>query len=315
MSFGKIIALGIDENRLDSKYWEQAKKLGKEFKNAATINELNAHDWQEMDCLLVPLNGMVDQTMIKQAPKLKYIGTLATGFDKIDIQTAKARGITVTNVPGYSTNAVAEFVFGAILEQLREFSRAKAEGKKGNYSDEPFEGTEVTGKTFGIIGLGAIGGKAAEIANGFGCQTIYWSRNRKNEYESKGIRYEELDKVIETSDFLSIHLLANAETEGIINAERIRKMKRGAFILNTCNTTLLDLETLIQRLQNRDIHYITMASRTKLEVVARLNALDHAVVYPPITYKTKEAHILRQEIFVHNLKAFLNGKAQNVVNP
>ena len=203
MGFEHVISLGLDESRFYSAIWNEVQKMGKHFEVTQTLTD---EQQKNADCLLLPLNGALSREMIDRMPNLKYVGVNATGFDKIDIAYAREKGVIVTNIPGYSTNAVAEFVFGTTLEHLRELSRAKKQAKEGDFSEASFNGSEISDKTFGIIGLGQIGQKTGKIAKGFNCNVIYWSRNRKPEMEKIGITYSKFEDVLSQSDFLSFHL-------------------------------------------------------------------------------------------------------------
>jgi lactate dehydrogenase-like 2-hydroxyacid dehydrogenase len=317
MKFEKTVAIGIERSKLDEDCWGKIQRLSNDFKSVQAFSTLDSSDLKTMDSLLVPLGMSITKDMMDQAPNLKYIGSLVTSFNKIDLTYTKQKGIVVTNVQGYSTNAVAEFVFGAILENIRELSRAKKEAGEGKYADETFNGSELTGKTFGVIGLGQIGTKTAIIAKGFECDVLYWSRNRKPEMEKRGIRYEELDQLLQKSDFISIHLASNSDTEGILNSKRINSIKKSAVMVNTCNLALLDSKALEKRLLENELHYITYAavnSPQNAETSERLKQYEGYTIYPRLTYKTKEAHALRQKIFLQNMTGFLEGKVQNKVN-
>ena len=156
-----------------------------------------------------------------------------TGFGRIDAAYAAKKGITVCNIAGYATEGVAEFVFAALLEYLREVTRAKIQAQTGNYSEASYTGTEIKGKTFGVIGLGRIGGRVAELAKGFGANVVYWSHKRKTEAEKVGIKYVEVDTLLRTSDIISLHMSFNPETKGFLDAKRIAMIKSGAVVINT----------------------------------------------------------------------------------
>lgn len=313
MGFKKIGFVEFSLDNFNPVIKMQLSALSNEMLQLDSLSEIS-NSIKDIDCLLVGLSASLSARTIDEFPNLKYIGLLATGYDKIDIQHAKKRNIVVTNVPGYSTNAVAEFVIGALLEHYRGLSLARTMSKQGNFGDIPFTGNEITNKKFGIVGLGQIGQKTAKIAKGFESQVIYWSRKRKPEYEKNGIRYEELDTVLQECDIISIHLEANSETDGIIDAARIRKIKKGTVIINTCSISLLDFDSLKERLANNEIVYITMGGRTKPELLSQLAEYPNCIIYPAITYKTNESLNERQRIFIENITKFLDGKPQNVVN-
>lgn len=221
----------------------------------------------------------------------------------------------MTNLPGYNTESVAEFVFAAILEYIRELERGKKQAREGNYSESGFSPIEIKGKVFGIFGAGKIGSRVAEIAQVFGAEVRYWSRNRNRELESKGILYEEADALISKCDFLSLHLAQASETENFLNQSRIQMIKRGAIVVNTAPMELVDTDALEKRLQVGDMTFIMDHSdETSQSDLERLSKYSNCVIYPPIAYVSKEARMAKQEIFVSNIENFLEGKPTNVVN-
>ena len=314
MAFKKILITGFEESEIAPEFWKRVDIVSEQKmflpKDSPEIKQHLA----DTECLLVKFNP-VPEDWIDAAPNLKYIGILATGFGKVAINHAKKRSIVVTNIPGYSTESVAEFIFGVILENMRELSRARKQAQERNYSESGFSATEIKGKLFGVIGLGRIGTRVAEIAQGFGANVKYWNRNRRETLESTGIEYEDIDKLIAESDIVSLHLALTKETEKFLNADRIKSLKSGSIVVNTAPMELVDLDALAQRLAKGDIIVILdHADEMKNEDTERFSKFDNCIIYPPIGYITKEAKINQQEIFVSNIENFLKGKPTNVVN-
>jgi phosphoglycerate dehydrogenase-like enzyme len=316
MRFKKIFTIGISESSFDVEYWKKIDALTEkraflQKDSSEIITSLN-----DVDCLLVnPFVFKVEKEYIDAAPKLKYIGVLATAYAKVDCAYAASKGIAVTNIPGYSTEAVAEFVFAILLEHLRELEKGKIQARKGNYSEAGFSATEIKNKKFGILGLGRIGGRVAEIALGFGADVRYWSRNRKKEFEVKGIKYEDVDRLIANSDFLSLHFAQTKETELFLNEKRIQRLKKGAIVINTAPMELIDISALEKRLSKEDITFILDHSdEMSEENLKKLSKYKNFIIYPPIAYVTKEARIAKQKIFVENIENFLKGTPINKVN-
>lgn len=274
---------------------------------------LNPRQRESIEGLFCRFNK-VSKELIDSLPQLKYIGLLATGTGTVDIAYAKQKGIVICNIPGYSTEAVAEWVFGLILGHLRDLERAKQTARKGDFTGDGFSATEIKDKKFGVIGLGRIGSRVAKIAQGFGAEVRYWSRNRKKEMEKNGIIYESLDSLVAASDFLSLHLLTTQETEGILDTERIETIKKGALVINVSGMELINLPALEKRLEKSEIFFIFdhPDEMDKNEVV-RLSKYKNCTVYPPLGYITSEARMAKQDIFVSNLENFLKGKPTNVV--
>lgn len=184
MKFKKILMLGYSKGDLGEVQEKRLAILGQKIvmlqKDSKDISPI----YRDSDCLLVRLGASVDKKMIDDAPKLKYVGMLGTGYGRIDTEYASKKGITVTNIAGYSTEGVVELVFGTMIEHIRELERAKSQARKCDYSEATFEGYEIRNKKFGVIGLGRIGQRVAQMAlKGFDAQVFYWSRNRKKDLE------------------------------------------------------------------------------------------------------------------------------------
>ncbi len=314
IKFRKILMVGIDESKLDTPCWQRLRQLCEKIvllpKGSPDIKKQLA----DTDCLLVNFGIQVGKAEIESAPSLRYIGVLATAYGKIDTGCAKGKNITVSNIPGYSTEAVAEFVFAAILENIRELEKGKNQARKGNYSEAGFSASEIKGKVFGILGAGRIGSRVAEIALGFGADVRYWSRNRKSGLEAKGTRYEDADRLIPKCDFLSIHFAQTAETEGFLDRKRIQSIKKGAVVVNTAPMELVDMSSLAERLGRQDMVFILDHSdEMNNKDLKRLSGFDNCIIYPPIAYVTKEAKLAKQEIFLGNIENFLAGRPSNTI--
>ena len=305
MKCKKILVTGFDKSALDENVWKKVEKL---------TDAIVFEPQKDVDCLFSKFNH-VDKTMIDSLPKLTYIGLLATGSATVDCAYAKTKGITVCNIPGYATEAVAEWVFALVLEHLRSIEKAKVAGRGGDYSGDGFSATEIKGKTFGIIGLGRIGTRVAQLAATFGANVIYWSRNRKKNVESKNLVYKPLDTVIRSSDFLSLHPNRTKETEGILNVDRIASIKKGALLINVSPMELIDQAALAKRLEKGDITFIfDHPDEMDAKDVQKLAKYSNCIVYPPIGFASAEARVVKQEIFVANLENFLHSKPTNKVN-
>lgn len=305
MKFKQILVTGFNKQNLDNEVWKKISNL-----TDKVVFDFDAG----ADCLFSRFNK-VDKSLIDSLPNLKYIGLLATGTGTVDLEYAKSKKIVVSNVPGYCTESVAEYVFGLILEKLRDLSRAKQVAACGDFTGDGFSATEIRGKKFGVIGLGKIGRRVAEIAQGFGADVVYWSKNRKKDAEKKGIRYESLNKLITSSDLLSLHALTTKETIGLLNAKRIRSIKKGALVINVSGMELVNLSALEKRLKKGDISFIfDHPDEMDKKDVKKLAIHQSCTVIPPIGYITSEARVNKQAIFTSNLENFLKGKPINTVN-
>jgi glycerate dehydrogenase len=309
MKLQKILCLGFSGSELEDSYWKEVDALAE----TRVIGELT--DNTDADALLVKLGAKIPKEVIDQLPNLKYIGMLGTGYGGIDTEYAASKGITVTNIADYATEGVAEFTFGILIEWCRGVSRALGLAWDGVYEDDEHPGMEIKGKKFGVIGLGDIGLRTAELAQAFGCDVSYWSRNRKENAEAKGIKYQELDDLLANSDIITLNLALNPETEGIINADRIAKLKDQAIFINPSPMELVDFAALVERLKKQEIVFMLDHSdemtKEQLEVLKPLNTCR---VYPAIAYLTREASQLKKRIYIDNIKNFLADKPTNKVN-
>lgn len=312
--FKKILMLDFKESSLNQPYWDRFNKLC-EQKILLPRDSPDIENHLDADCLLVNFLPVVDKEKIDSMTNLKYIGIMATGYGRIDHTHARTKSIPVCNIPGYSTESVAEFGFAVILEHLRELEKGKSRVREGKCSEDGFSAVELKGKVFGILGLGNIGKRIAEIALGFGCDVRYWSKHRKSEYESKGIKYQEADSLIQECNIISLNLALNKETENFLNSEKMNKIKTGTIILNLAPMELLDIETLKQRITKGELSIILdHTDEMKPELCKELGNHKNCILYPPIAYISKEASINKQEIFVSNLEKFLTNTPKNIVN-
>lgn len=296
-------ALMIDmEDRLNPPYSEKINGFSKDISHLESVANLKQHS-KDTEAMLISFNVKVDKEIISNSPRLKYIGVLGTNLGNIDTGYAKERGITVTNIPGYCTDSVAEFVFAAILENIRNLEIGKNRARKGNYSESGLKASEIRGKKFGIIGLGRIGSRVTELALGFGANVSYFSRTKK----TKGkIKYEEIDKLLSNSDFISINLSHNPETIGFFDKEKIMKIKKGAIVVCTVNMELIDINALAKKLEKKDMTFILdhsdEMSREELDLLSKH---ENCIIYPPIAYVSEEAQKNKQEMFIENITSFL----------
>jgi len=317
MKFKKILTIGLSESSLSADYWKKIDALASKRISLAKEDSNIKTQLKDTDCLLVnPFAFKVEKEHIDAAHGLKYIGVISTAYGKVDYNYAATKNIAVCNIPGYSTEAVAELAFGVVLEHIRELERAKRQVKAGDYSESTFFNTsEIMSKKFGILGLGKIGSRVAELAKAFGADVYYWSKNRKKEQEDKGIKYVEVEKLLSMCDFISLHLAFTNDTRSFINDARIKKIKHGAMLLNLAPNELVDFEALDKRLSNGDIWYIAdHTDEMTPEQIKLLSKHKNCILYPPIGYTTKEATIAKQEIFVSNIEGFIKGNPINKVN-
>ena len=264
----------------------------------------------------------ITRATIEGKPNLKYIGVLATGYNVVDVDAAKERGIPVTNIPTYGTTAVAQYVFALLLEvchhvghhanTVREGRWAKSEDFC--YWDYPL--VELYQKTMGIIGFGRIGQKVAEIAVAFGMDVLAYDEVVRKELETSAIKYASLDDVLSKSDVISLHAPLFESTKGMINTQSIDKMKDGVIIINTSRGQLVVEDDMVKALESGKVAGYG-ADVAAVEPILANNPLPHAkncLITPHIAWAPKAARQRLMDIAVANLDAFAKGAPINVVN-
>ncbi len=315
MRFKKTILVNIKESDLDKTYWDKLnpmteKKIFLQKDDPRIIEEL-----KDTDCILVGFATPVTKEHIDSATKLKYIGTLAVAYHKIDTQYARKKEIPVTNIAGYCTDSVAEFIIAAILNEIRQLDEGKNRAKNKNYDFVGMSASEIRGKIFGVFGLGNIGTRTAELAKGLGADVRYWSRTRKKDSEVRGIKYEDKDSLLKNADFISLNFAHAPETDKFLDSDAFSKIKQGAIVVNTVPMETTDIDALEKKLEKNDMIYILDHSdEMKQEDLERLHKHKNCIIYPPIAFISKEARINKQNLFVGNIENFLKGKPTNIVN-
>lgn len=315
MKFKKAVVINIDKSYLPSTAWKKIDSLSSDVVHLPKDSPKQTSQLKDADCLLVSFGLPVTKQMIDSAPKLKYIGIIATAFGKVDVVQALKKKITVTNLAGYSTESVAEFTIAALLEVMRGLEEGKRRGRAGNVSEMGISAFELKNTTFGVIGLGSIGSRVAEIALGFGANVVYYSRNRKQSAEKKGIKYLPLDILIKTSRIISLNLAQTKETEKILDSKRFSALQKGVIVINTAPMELVEFSALTKRLAKKDITFILDHSDEMSEKdLKTLMKYDNCIIYPPMAYISREAAENKQNIFLANIENFLKGEPSNVVS-
>jgi glycerate dehydrogenase len=262
------------------------------------------------------------EDVLNQLSSLKFIGVLATGYNIVNTESAKANGVIVANVPGYGTTSVVQITFALLLElchHVQKHSDTVMAGKWATsadwcYWDYPL--VELSGKTIGIIGFGRIGQQVGDVATAFGMNIIATSRTQRDQPNRKNFRWAEVPELLEKSDVVSIHCPLFPETKGLINKESLKWMKKSSFLLNTSRGPIIVDQDLADALNN-DVIAGAGIDVLSVEPPPKDNPLFRAkncIITPHIAWATKEARARLMEISVSNLAAFLNGSPVNVVN-
>jgi len=317
----KIVVLDGHASNPGDLSWDEFAKLG----------ELEVFDRTAKEQMIVRLQGaaialtnkaVLDRSVISALPDLRFIGVTATGYNVVDVEAARERGIVVCNVPEYSTPDVAQAVFALLLELTNRTGHHAETVRAGKWSrsqdfsywDYPLAG--LSGLTLGIIGFGRIGRAVARIGQAFGMKILAMRRSPSATDKNDGVEYVELDTLLRESDVISLHCPLTPETTRLVNAEFLAKMKRTAFLINTARGGLVDEAALADALNHDRI------AGAGLDVLSTeppspdnpLLAAKNCIITPHIAWATKTARIRLLQVTADNIRAWLNGKPQNVVN-
>jgi|GEM_PF-11424 Lactate dehydrogenase and related dehydrogenases len=270
--------------------------------------------------ILLTNKAVVTAEHINALPQLEYIGVMATGYNVVDLEAARARGIPVTNVPGYGTASVAQHVFALLLELAAHVGATDAAVKNGDWSRCPdFSFTvspfiELAGKTLGIVGYGTIGRAVARIATAFGMRVLATSRTPKPTGE--GVEWATFDELLRLSDVVTLHCPLTGETRHLINRETLAQMKPTAFLINTGRGPLIDEEALASALKNHTIAGFAgdVLSAEPPPPSNPLLTAPRTVITPHIAWASVEARSRLMNLVAKNILDFLAGTPANVVN-
>lgn len=262
---------------------------------------------------------ILDAEVLNHLPHLTYIGVLATGYNVVDLEVASRQSITVTNIPAYSTNSVAQMVWAHILNITNRVGHYAEENKNGRWTRSKdfcyydYTHSELAGKTIGIVGLGNTGMATARIAQAFGMNVIAYTSKDKLPEEMKKVT---LDELFKSSDIVSLHCPLTNETKELVNKERLDMMKPSAILINTSRGPVVN-ETDVAAALNEGKIAAFGADVVSVEPAKKGNHLlsaKNCFLTPHIAWATKEARQRLIDICIANIKAFLDDKPQNVVN-
>lgn len=317
----KIVILdGYTENPGDLS-WEQIERLGELTVYDRTPKKLILERIGDAEIIFTNKTPITAETMAA-CPGLKYIGVLATGYNVVDVEAAGRNGVTVTNIPAYGTDAVAQYTMALLLELCHHIGAHSDAVMAGEWSSQPdfcfwkYPMTELSGKTLGIIGFGKIGQKTAKLAQAFGMKVLAYSTHPKPELETENCRYAALERLLAESDVISLHCPLFPSTEGIINRDAIARMKDGVLILNTARGPLIVEEDLRQALESGKVGgaAVDVVSSEPIRPDNPLLGAPNMIITPHIAWASKEARERLMNIAAENLRKFLAGTPQNVVS-
>lgn len=265
---------------------------------------------------------VLDRKVIEALPELKYIGVLATGYNVVDTAAARERGVTVTNIPSYSTASVAQMVFSLLLAVTNGVEHYTADNRAGRWSrcadfcywDAPL--TELAGKKFGIVGLGNIGSAVAGIALAFGMKVLAYTSKPADKLPEGVEKASSLEALLSDSDVVTLHCPLTESTRHLINADTLALMKPSAILINTGRGPLVDEEALAAALNNGKLRGagVDVLSCEPPEMTNPLLCARNCYTTPHLGWATVEARQRLMEIAVANVANFIAGTPVNVVN-
>ena len=314
MNIVLLESLGISPELLD----HYAKALAQKGHHFAAYERDTDPDVQiarakDADILMIanmPLSGKV----IRACKNLKFIDVAFTGVDHVDLKAAREMGVKVSNAAGYSTQAVAEIALCMMLALLRNIPQVEERCRQGKTKDG-LVGSQLSSKTVGIVGAGAIGCRVAQLCHAFGCKVLGYKRHVTGT-EPDCIQFTTLDELLANSDIVSLHCPLNDESKHLIDTEAIAKMKDGAYLINTARGPVVDSQAVADALNSGKLAGAGIDVFEKEPPLDPSHPLLHAknvIVTPHVAFASAESMVARAEIVFDNIDAFLAGEQKNIV--
>lgn len=257
----------------------------------------------DAEILVVRSATKVTADLLSKAPKLKAVVRGGVGLDNIDQEACKERGIEVENTPGASTNAVAEIALGLMLSTVRNIQRGYLTMKEGKWEKKSLSGTEIHGKTLGLIGCGRIGTLTGEKAHKLGMKILGY--NPPPRQVSTFIEYVELDELLQNADIISLHVPLNPNTDKLINAETLSKMKDGVILINTARGQIIDEDALYDACKSGKIRAAALDVYSEEPYKGKLLQLDNVFFTPHIGAATEEAQLRIGEEIASKIRSLM----------
>lgn len=296
----------------DVEYWEQPGRPTREEVLRRVENK------EGLICLLTE---KVNDELLEAAPKLKIAANVAVGFDNIDVAACTKRGVVATNTPGVLDETTADFAWALLMAVARRLGEGDALARSGNWKGwdlDQLVGTDVWGKTLGIVGFGRIGKAMARRASGFRMKVIYTDAVRATVEAEKELRaeYRDMNALLAESDFISVHTPLLAETRGLFNAEKFERMKRTAFLINTSRGPVVDEAALVGALENGKIAGAALDVFEKEPAIHPGLNRPNVVLAPHIASASLETRAKMACMAAESVVATLQGRpAANILNP
>ena len=301
------------------------------------LEDSTVNKYQTAEIISTFIYSKLTREILEKLPNLKLIATRSTGYDHIDLDYCKEKGIKVSNVPTYGEHTVAEHTFGLILVISRKILAAVNKAKNGDFTPEGLEGFDLFGKTLGVIGAGHIGKNVIKLGRAFGMTVLVFSKHVDEEFnQDQGIKFVDFDTLLSLSDIITLHIPATKETEHIINMGNIEKIKKGAILINTARGSLIETQAILEALEKGilsaaglDVLEEECDFREERELLTteffktcdiKTALLNHVlltrkdvVITPHNAFNSKE--VLKQiiETSIGNIKSYIDGTPVNIV--
>ena len=317
----KIVVLDGRPLSADRKAWAGLDRLGEvEVYEFTPAEQVPAR--AEGATVLVTNKAPIGPAVIDHSETLRFITLTATGFDCVDVAAARRRGIPVSNVPEYSTDSVAQFVMALLLELCHHVGRHDQAVRDGDWSSQPDFSIrkspliELAGKTMGIVGYGRIGRRVGELAEAFGMSVIAYSPSRRAPEGSRPVAWCELDELFARSDVISLHCPLTPQNTGLVNRERLARLKPTALLINTARGKLIVEAELAEALAAGQLAgaAVDVVSIEPIRSENPLLTAPKCLITPHIAWATEEARHRLMAATVSNIARFLEGQPVNVVN-
>ncbi len=300
--------------------WDSLNQFGEVTVYECTPDELAAQRIGDAEIVLINKTP-ITETLLSVCPNIRLICVLATGYNVVDCAAARARNIPVCNVPAYGTTAVAQFTFALLLELCNGVGLHSQSVRNGDWCRSPdfcywlTPQMELAGKTVGIIGFGRIGREVGKIARAFGMKVLACNRSRCPEGETIGT-YVELETLLARSDIVSLHCPLTRETERLINADTLSKMKDGALLLNTARGQLLDESAVANALRSGKLRgaAVDVVTREPMAQDDPLLTAPNCIITPHMAWAPVESRQRIIDCTVRSIRGFLEGYCVNIVN-
>lgn len=308
--------------------------------SAKPLSEATADLAKDCDIISIFVSSDASAAVLDKLPQLKFIACRSTGYDNVDLVAAHKRGILTANVPSYGENTVAEFAFALLLALARKIPQALEQVRHGEIDTHELSGIDLAGKTLGVVGTGRIGSHAISIGRGFGMKVVGFDPFPRLELEGQlGFSYVDFRELIKTSDIITIHAPLSKTTEHLFDAAAFRAMKPSTLLINTSRGEIIDTDALHAALSTGKLAgagldviegeelldsqhelQIIRHHRSKQQLrlaaeIANLEKLPNVLITPHNGFNTQEAVARIWHTSIANIQSFLDGKAQNLVEP